>query len=74
MFVFQLLRQLRIVTFEKEGVKYKFDNNGDINLSYDICLWDEQEGHGKIAEYNLSNYSFTFTNKNQSHFEVNSTL
>ncbi|KAK9960978.1 hypothetical protein ABG768_008804 [Culter alburnus] len=65
----ELLRQLRIVTFEKEGVKYKFNNNGDINLSYDICLWDEQEGHGKIAEYNLSNYSFTFTNKNQSHFE-----
>ncbi|XP_067255024.1 G-protein coupled receptor family C group 6 member A [Chanodichthys erythropterus] len=65
----ELLRQLRNVTFEKEGVKYNFDRNGDINLSYDICQWDEQEGHGKIAEYNPSNYSFTFTNKNLSHFE-----
>lgn len=72
MFVFQLLRQLRNVTFEKEGVKYEFDVNGDINLGYDICLWNEQEGHGKIAEY--INNSFTFTNKNLSHFEVNSTL
>lgn len=74
MFVFQLLRQLRNVTFEKEGVKYSFDENGDINLGYDICLWDEQEGHGKIAEYDPSKSSFTFTTKNLSDFEVNSTL
>lgn len=76
MFVFQLLRQLRNVTFEKEGVMYNFDENGNINLGYDLCLWEEHEseGCGKIAVYYPSNSSFTFTNKNQSHFEVRYTL
>lgn len=61
MFVFQLSRQLFSVTFEKEGVMYNFDENGDINLGYDILRWDEykSERHGKIAEYNpfYSNFS-----------------
>ncbi|XP_067305706.1 G-protein coupled receptor family C group 6 member A [Pseudorasbora parva] len=67
----ELLRQTRNITFEKEGVIYKFDENGDINLGYDICVWDEHrsEGYSKIGEYNPSNSSFTFTNKNFSDFE-----
>lgn len=76
MFVFQLRRQLWNVTFEKEGVMYKFDENGDINLGYDILLWDEQEseGHSKIAEYDPSSGNFTFTTKNLTDFKVICTL
>ncbi len=72
MFAFQLLKQLRNVTFEKKGVMYNFDANGDINLGYDVCLWDEHafEGDDIIAEYYPSNSSFTFTRKNLSHIEV----
>ncbi len=72
MFAFQLLKQLRNITFEKEGVKYNFDANGDINLGYDVCLWDEHEfeGHDIIAEYYPSNSSFTFARKNLSDIEV----
>ncbi|XP_016363344.1 G-protein coupled receptor family C group 6 member A [Sinocyclocheilus anshuiensis] len=65
----ELLKQLRAVTFEKEGVMYNFDTNGDINLGYDVCLWDEFEGHDIIAEYYPSNSSFTFTRKNLSDIE-----
>jgi len=51
---------------------YNFDENGDINLGYDILLWDEHEseGYGKIAEYNPSYGNFTITTKNLSDFEV----
>ncbi|KAF4103038.1 hypothetical protein G5714_015921 [Onychostoma macrolepis] len=67
----ELLKQLRNITFEKEGVMYNFDANGDINLGYDVCLWDEHEfeGHDIIAEYYPSNCSFTFTRKNLSDIE-----
>lgn len=76
MFVFQLSRQLFSVTFEKEGVMYNFDESGDINLGYDILLWDEHEseGHGKIAEYNPFYSNFTSTTKNRSDFKVICTL
>lgn len=72
MFAFQLLKQLRNVTFEKEGVMYNFDANGDINLGYDVCLWDDDESEKNdiIAEYYPSNSSFTFTRKNLSNIEV----
>lgn len=72
MFVFQLLKQLRNVTFEKEEVMYNFDANGDINLGYDIYLWDEREseGHDVVAEYYPCNNSFTFTRKNLSDIKV----
>ncbi|XP_073703871.1 G-protein coupled receptor family C group 6 member A [Garra rufa] len=66
----ELFKQLRNVTFEKEGVMYNFDANGDINLGYDVCLWDEHESeHNVIAEYYPSNSSFTFTRKNISDIE-----
>ncbi|XP_026139660.1 G-protein coupled receptor family C group 6 member A [Carassius auratus] len=67
----ELLKQLRNVTFEKEGVMYNFDANGDINLGYDVCLWDDDESEKNdiIAEYYPSNSSFTFTRKNLSNIE-----
>ncbi|KAG1948049.1 G-protein coupled receptor family C group 6 member A [Pimephales promelas] len=67
----ELHRQLSKVTFEEGGVMYNFDENGDINLGYDILLWDEHEseGYGKIAEYNPSYGNFTITTKNLSDFE-----
>lgn len=74
MFVFQLLEQLRKVTFEKEGVMYKFDSNGDINLGYDVSIWQEAENEvysaERIAEYDLFYTNFTYINPNQYAFEV----
>lgn len=51
---------------------YNFDANGDINLGYDVCLWDDNEFEGNdiIAEYYPSNSSFIFTRKNLSDIEV----
>uniref|UniRef100_A0A672LCF2 G-protein coupled receptor family C group 6 member A n=1 Tax=Sinocyclocheilus grahami TaxID=75366 RepID=A0A672LCF2_SINGR len=67
----ELFKQLRNVNFEKEGVMYNFDANGDVNLGYDVCLWDEHESeeHDIIAEYYPSNSSFTFIRKNLSDIE-----
>ncbi|KAK2902864.1 hypothetical protein QQF64_010271 [Cirrhinus molitorella] len=67
----ELFKQLRNVTFEKEGVMYNFDANGDINLGYDVCLWDEHEfqEHDVVAKYYPTNSSFTFTRKNLSDIE-----
>ncbi|XP_026107879.1 G-protein coupled receptor family C group 6 member A-like [Carassius auratus] len=67
----ELLKQLRNITFEKEGEIYNFDANGDINLGYDVCLWEEHESEERdiIAEYYPSNSSFTFTRKNLSDIE-----
>uniref|UniRef100_A0A8C2AU42 G-protein coupled receptor family C group 6 member A n=1 Tax=Cyprinus carpio TaxID=7962 RepID=A0A8C2AU42_CYPCA len=67
----ELLKQLRNTTFEKGGVVYNFDANGDINLGYDVCLWDDNEFEGNdiIAEYYPSNSSFIFTRKNLSDIE-----
>ncbi|XP_052474250.1 G-protein coupled receptor family C group 6 member A-like [Carassius gibelio] len=67
----ELLKQLRNITFEKEGEIYNFDANGDINLGYDVCLWEEHESEecDIIAEYYPSNSSFTFTRKNLSDIE-----
>ncbi|XDV40490.1 hypothetical protein PO909_009563 [Leuciscus waleckii] len=68
----ELGRQLFNVTFEKEGVMYNFDENGDINLGYDILLWDEyeSEGDGKIGEYDPSYSNLPLTTKNLSVFQV----
>lgn len=74
MFVFQLLAQLRNVTVEKEGVMYNFDSNGDINLGYDVSIWQETENEtyyaDKIAEYDLFYANFTYNKPNQYAFEV----
>ncbi|XP_043116188.1 G-protein coupled receptor family C group 6 member A isoform X2 [Puntigrus tetrazona] len=67
----ELFIHLRNITFEKEGDMYSFDANGDINLGYDVCQWDEHESeeHDIIAQYYPSNTSFTFTRKNLSDIE-----
>ncbi|XP_052000641.1 G-protein coupled receptor family C group 6 member A [Xyrauchen texanus] len=60
----KLLAQLRNVTFEMEGLNLKFDDNGDINLGYDVSLWKKNgsDVHAvKIAEYYSSNNSFSLS-------------
>lgn len=36
----QLLSALRTRSFELDGVSYKFNKDGDINLGYDVSLWN----------------------------------
>lgn len=74
MFVFQLLAQLRNVTIENEGAMYNFDLNGDINLGYDVYIWQETKNEeykrDKIAEYDLLYANFTYIETHQYAFEV----
>ncbi|KAK1790220.1 hypothetical protein P4O66_014142 [Electrophorus voltai] len=62
----ELLPILRNSTFQIEGDSYTFDENGDINLGYDITLWETAEGQLKtqnvVAEYHQLNRSLTITN------------
>ncbi|TSN21183.1 G-protein coupled receptor family C group 6 member A [Bagarius yarrelli] len=36
----ELLSALRIRSFEMDGVSYEFNDEGDINLGYDVSLWN----------------------------------
>nr|XP_055067893.1 G-protein coupled receptor family C group 6 member A-like isoform X1 [Misgurnus anguillicaudatus] len=67
----QLLEQMKNITIEMEGANYKFNTSGDINLGYDVLLWQENELNKtvKIAEYDLFNASFTYIHQNLSVFE-----
>lgn len=50
-----MLKALRTEEFKLGEKKYRFDDNGDINLGYDIIMW-RSEGrdhvHDVVAEYN----------------------
>lgn len=57
---------------------YKFDANGDINLGYDLFLWegDQSDVHGDdiIAEYDPTKGGFLYIRNDLSEFEVIYTL
>ncbi|XP_076838246.1 G-protein coupled receptor family C group 6 member A isoform X2 [Brachyhypopomus gauderio] len=61
----ELLPNLRNSTFQMDGESYTFDENGDVNLGYDVTLWEMAEGRLKtlnvVAEYHLVNKSLTIT-------------
>jgi len=61
----QLLRALKNTTFQKERQKYRFDENGDVNLGYDISIWSTTEGAIRslnvVAEYHPHNNSIRAT-------------
>ncbi|XP_030641189.1 G-protein coupled receptor family C group 6 member A [Chanos chanos] len=63
----EFLTKLRNTTFEKEGGTYKFDQNGDINLGYDISLWNMSMGKVQtiniVAVYYMQNGSFALVSQ-----------
>lgn len=65
---FQVLGALKDSCFELEGKSYCFDEKGDINLGYDVTLWNSVRGvinvHDVVAEYHPINNSFSYTNGN----------
>ncbi|XP_055068007.2 G-protein coupled receptor family C group 6 member A [Misgurnus anguillicaudatus] len=67
----QLLEQMKNITFEMEGANYNLSTSGDINLGYDVFLWQEDELNKtvKVAEYDTITASFTSIHQNLSVFE-----
>ncbi|XP_065155134.1 G-protein coupled receptor family C group 6 member A-like [Paramisgurnus dabryanus] len=66
----QFLEQMKNITIEMEGVNYKFSTSGEINLGYDVLLWQKNELKTvKIAEYDIITASFTYIHQNLSAFE-----
>lgn len=55
-----MLETLRRQEFSFNGVRYKFDENGDINLDYDVTMW-RWDGK-KIQENTVAAYHSTFNN------------
>ncbi|XP_073667818.1 G-protein coupled receptor family C group 6 member A-like isoform X2 [Paramisgurnus dabryanus] len=67
----QLLEQMKNITIEMEGANYKFSTSGDIDLGYDVILWQEDELNKtvKIAEYDIITGNFTYIRQNLSVFK-----
>nr|XP_055065373.1 G-protein coupled receptor family C group 6 member A-like [Misgurnus anguillicaudatus] len=67
----QLLEQMKNITIEMEGANYKYSTSGDIDLGYDVVLWQENGLNKivKIAEYNITTANFTYIPQNLSAFE-----
>ncbi|KAM5262567.1 LOW QUALITY PROTEIN: G-protein coupled receptor family C group 6 member A [Ctenodactylus gundi] len=62
----ELLDVLKNVTFTDGADSFHFDANGDLNTGYDVVLWKETNGQmtiNKMAEYDLQNDVFIFTNQ-----------
>ncbi|XP_041649880.1 G-protein coupled receptor family C group 6 member A [Cheilinus undulatus] len=62
----EVLKALWMEEFKLRGKSYKFDSKGDINLGYDVVMWQSDGGnvavHNVVAEYHPHNNSFTHTN------------
>ncbi|XP_071597193.1 G-protein coupled receptor family C group 6 member A [Heliangelus exortis] len=59
----ELLEELKKVSFVDGGKEIKFDANGDMRTSYDVLLWKEIDGHMEIttmAEYDPEKGGFIF--------------
>ncbi|NXC90846.1 GPC6A protein, partial [Cercotrichas coryphoeus] len=59
----ELLEELKKVVIIDDGKEVKFDSNGDMNISYDVLLWKEVDGHMEIttvAEYDAEKGGFIF--------------
>nr|XP_055068008.1 G-protein coupled receptor family C group 6 member A-like [Misgurnus anguillicaudatus] len=67
----QLLARMRNVTTEMEGLNYKFSTSGDMNLGYDVLIWQENKLNKtvKIAEYDIITANFTYIHQNLSVFK-----
>ncbi|XP_065154405.1 G-protein coupled receptor family C group 6 member A-like [Paramisgurnus dabryanus] len=67
----QLLEQMKNITIEMEGANYNFSTSGDIDLGYNVILWQENELKKtvKIAEYDIITGNFTYIRQNLSVFE-----
>lgn len=61
----QLLSVLRTRSFELDGVSYEFNEDGDINLGYDVSLWNSNgikvETLNVISHYQPSDRSLNTT-------------
>ncbi|XP_036412308.1 G-protein coupled receptor family C group 6 member A [Colossoma macropomum] len=62
----ELLPELRNSTYEMDGTIYKFDENGDVNLGYQISLWSTTgqsvQTLNIVSMYHQQNSSLTTTN------------
>ncbi|KAK5862821.1 hypothetical protein PBY51_018180 [Eleginops maclovinus] len=62
----EVLKAMWMEEFKLRDESYKFDNNGDINLGYDVTMWRSDGGNinvdDVVAEYHPHNNSFTYTN------------
>ncbi|XP_017350582.2 G-protein coupled receptor family C group 6 member A [Ictalurus punctatus] len=61
----ELLSALRTRSFELDGVFYEFNEDGDINLGYDVSLWNTDGGNVEtlnvVSHYQLSDSSLNTT-------------
>ncbi|KAM9852469.1 G-protein coupled receptor family C group 6 member A [Aulostomus maculatus] len=65
----EVLKALWMQEFKLQQKSYKFDTSGDINLGYDVIMWQPREGninvHNVVAEYHPHSNSFTITKSKQ---------
>ncbi|XP_053737389.1 G-protein coupled receptor family C group 6 member A [Synchiropus splendidus] len=63
----QVLSALKKQKFQLWGKSYSFDSSGDINLGYDVTMWQSSQGtvhvHNVVAEYDTSSKSFVHINQ-----------
>ncbi|KAM9797920.1 G-protein coupled receptor family C group 6 member A [Neosynchiropus ocellatus] len=63
----QVLSALKKQNFQLWGKSYSFDSSGDINLGYDVIMWQSSQGavhvHDVVAEYDTSSKSFIHKNQ-----------
>ncbi|XP_062843282.1 G-protein coupled receptor family C group 6 member A [Trichomycterus rosablanca] len=57
----ELLQVLRNTSYQLDGISYRFDKNGDVDLGYDVSMWrksnDRLETLNVVAQYNQNDAS-----------------